>query len=660
MSRNTRFSIAGRARWSLVVLLLLVALARGVGPEAAAAPAFSGEPYHPVISEFRSRGPAGASDEFVEIFNPTGDPFDLTGWSLRKSSGCGFSVTTMLVLPAVTLPPGGFLLLTNAGGYSGAVPGDFTYPGSQSLADNGGLALVDALGAIVDQVGMCPPIVGSPTPAPSGQAFYEGTPLPAFPNLNVDQSYARTASALCLEQNDNSLDFSLTAPSGPQNSTAPAFLCPDAATATPTFTPTETPTPSDTPTPTATLTPSPTASPTSSPTQMAARRLIISEVAWGGTAASSDDEWIELFNPGPDDVNLSGWVLAAADGTPTIALSGVIPAGGYFLLERGDDSTVSDMPADLIFASALSNSGEILHLYAPGGLVIDTANADGGSWPAGSGSPTYASMERVGVVADLTGNWLTNSGVQVNGLDAAGNPIRGTPGRANWAFSVTATPSMTPTPTRTRTPTRTPTPIRGWVVINEFLPRAGSDWNGDGVVDVNDEYIELINVGTEAVDLKGWRLDDDARSGSPAFSLPSVTLPPGQRIVFYASQTGISLSDGGDTVLLLRPGGLTADIYNYPVVRYADEAWCREPEGQGIWTRGCRPSPGRAPGAPAPVPTGTPAPGAAPRAPSSCALPDMLIDPLWLAECPGLADDNLFPSGGVWVPATSRGLVWVE
>ena len=50
-------------------------------------------------------------------------------------------------------------------------------------------------------------------------------------------------------------------------------------------------------------------------------------------------------------------------------------------------------------------------------------------------------------------------------------------------------------------------------------------------------------------------------------SLPSVTLKPGERIVFYGSETGLLLSDGGDGVRLLKPNGQLADAYNYFVVR---------------------------------------------------------------------------------------------
>jgi hypothetical protein len=55
--------------------------------------------------------------------------------------------------------------------------------------------------------------------------------------------------------------------------------------------------------------------------------VVISEVAWGGTAASPNDEWIELYNTTPDSITLTGWSLAALDGTPAISLVGVIPPG---------------------------------------------------------------------------------------------------------------------------------------------------------------------------------------------------------------------------------------------------------------------------------------------------------------------------------------------
>jgi len=42
--------------------------------------------------------------------------------------------------------------------------------------------------------------------------------------------------------------------------------------------------------------------------------VVISEIAWMGTTTSHTDEWIELYNNTTDDVDLSGWTLAAAIG----------------------------------------------------------------------------------------------------------------------------------------------------------------------------------------------------------------------------------------------------------------------------------------------------------------------------------------------------------
>lgn len=170
-------------------------------------------------------------------------------------------------------------------------------------------------------------------------------------------------------------------------------------------------------------------------------------------------------------------------------------------------------------------------------------------------------------------------------------------------------PTITPSPTRTPTRTRTPTPVRTatrtrtpppppppppLVAINEFVPRPGTDWNNDGVVNQGDEYIELLNHGVVPVNLSGYRLDDEANIGSNPFSLPSVTLQPGERIVFYGSQTALLLSDGGDGVRLLRPNGQLMDAYNYFVVYYPDQAFCRLPDNGGAddWNENCFPTPG--------------------------------------------------------------------
>lgn len=171
--------------------------------------------------------------------------------------------------------------------------------------------------------------------------------------------------------------------------------------------------------------------------------VIISEVAWGGTNASTADEWIELYNSTANAIDLTGWTLIANDGSPSINLLGAIPAGGFFLLERTDDNTVSDIPADQFFTGDLNNSTDGLTLRDSLNQVIDSANGDGGPWPAGSGSPDYFSMERINPLAGGDdGNWVSNDGsIARNGLDANGNAINGTPKAANATWSVSNDPA---------------------------------------------------------------------------------------------------------------------------------------------------------------------------------------------------------------------------
>ena len=109
----------------------------------------------------------------------------------------------------------------------------------------------------------------------------------------------------------------------------------------------------------------------------------ISEVAWMGTTASANDEWIELQNVSGESVDLTGWTLMSSDGTPTIGLSGAISAGEFFLLERTNDDTVAGIAADIIYTGALSNTSENLVLKNGSGVEVTNVSADP-DWPAGN------------------------------------------------------------------------------------------------------------------------------------------------------------------------------------------------------------------------------------------------------------------------------------
>lgn len=115
----------------------------------------------------------------------------------------------------------------------------------------------------------------------------------------------------------------------------------------------------------------------------ASAAISISEVAWMGSAASANHEWIELYNDaGP--VDATGFVLS--DGMNlSIELVGTLPSG-YSVLERtSDDSAPSG--AWQIYTGAMVNTGATLRLTDAGGALLDQV-AGGENWEQIGGDNT--------------------------------------------------------------------------------------------------------------------------------------------------------------------------------------------------------------------------------------------------------------------------------
>ena len=148
--------------------------------------------------------------------------------------------------------------------------------------------------------------------------------------------------------------------------------------------------------------------------------VVINEIAWMGTTVDFNDEWIELYNNSENAISLTGWTLKATDGTPAITLTGSIPANGYFLLERTDDMTVSEIASNQIYSGAMGNSGEILELRDSTGILIDEVNA----WYGGNNT-SKATMERLDTYApgSEASSWGTSTDTYLEGF--------GTPGKNN-------------------------------------------------------------------------------------------------------------------------------------------------------------------------------------------------------------------------------------
>ena len=122
------------------------------------------------------------------------------------------------------------------------------------------------------------------------------------------------------------------------------------------------------------------------------QEVIINEVAWMGTSNSASDEWIELKNISGSEININGWQIIDKAEQINLMLTNFVNPGEFVLLERTDDSSVSNVTADLIYTGALSNTNEGLRLFDNQCNLIDEVLADS-SWPAGDNTQKR-SMER--------------------------------------------------------------------------------------------------------------------------------------------------------------------------------------------------------------------------------------------------------------------------
>ena len=108
---------------------------------------------HVVISEFATLGAtANAAGEFVEIYNPTSQAVNISGWALQYQSASGSSYNPLVTVPEGTvMPPKSYFLFTSPT-WSGTPAGDVSW-GASGLADNGNIRIVNASGTPVDRVG---------------------------------------------------------------------------------------------------------------------------------------------------------------------------------------------------------------------------------------------------------------------------------------------------------------------------------------------------------------------------------------------------------------------------------------------------------------------------------------------------------------------------
>ncbi len=175
--------------------------------------------------------------------------------------------------------------------------------------------------------------------------------------------------------------------------------------------------------------------------------VVINEIAWMGTSASANAEWIELYNADAAAVALSGWTLVSSSGSPSISLTGSITGNGFFLLERTSDASVPSVSADQIYTGALPNTGVTLTLKDATGAVVDTVSG-GTDWSAiGGDNTTKQTPQRSGSswsTGEPTPRAVNTGGSTGDGADTASSTDPLTPQPSIAGSSVSGGSSANP------------------------------------------------------------------------------------------------------------------------------------------------------------------------------------------------------------------------
>lgn len=265
-----------------------------------------------------------------------------------------------------------------------------------------------------------------------------------------------------------------------------------------------------------------------------------------GNMFASGGEWLELYNNEAIDIDLTGWTLIDGIGNETalndslVDAGMTIAAGGYRLVEFIGDTT-------------LWNDFNHLCLKDESGTIVDVLH-----WDANHGENKSLIRQ-----TDFTLPWQPST--------------FNTPGGQNPSTGVSN---------------------ETLVIINEVMSNpSGADisaWPGG-------EWVELLNIGNDSIDLDGWKLQ---AGGNKNYALTSerilnkenTSIEPGEYLVVFmnGSSSFYLRNTNGDSVSLHNADGDSMHTILWDINITEGESLVRAPPQSttGYWLRSLWPTPG--------------------------------------------------------------------
>lgn len=293
-------------------------------------------------------------------------------------------------------------------------------------------------------------------------------------------------------------------------------------------------------------------------TSLGTGRVVINELLPNPEGSDEKNEWIELKNVSNLSVDLTNWVVSDASGKKAILTQAkygnlLLPGGGFLVLLR---------PQTKI---SLNNSGDTIDLIDSKGMAVDSVQykskaPEGKSWALASSAgwywaevPTPGSENIINSFLEIASS--TNKDM-IEIKAAKVTEVKKIPGEVIEVLGY-----------------KTNVFSFDDIKINELFPNPKGD-------DRKGEFIELINLGNEELNISNFYLTD----GVKRYYFPEGTIIyPEDFILVERVESKISLNNSGDKIVLFSTLGEKVDELAYEK-SYEDESYSRSVNGDFFWT----------------------------------------------------------------------------
>lgn len=254
--------------------------------------------------------------------------------------------------------------------------------------------------------------------------------------------------------------------------------------------------------------------------------------------SDEDNEWVELFNKTPHNIDISQWYIEEGSETKTILL-GTLPSRGFFIIEKPRGN--------------LNNSGDIIFLKDAHDTIIDQVTY--GIWKDQDPADNAPEANDPNSTARIYDGY--DSGNDYNDWNITATPTKGSANIISEEKKSTMVSIQYPK----------------YIIINEAFPNPATS---------SDEFIEIKNIGVSEVDLTGWKLGDATEN---RFEIPLNVIAPNSIKIFYRSVTKIALNNTGkEEVRLFWPNDELASSLSYSGSSPRGKSFSRDENGKWAWS----------------------------------------------------------------------------